>query len=339
VGLTSLRALKLQPNKVLLCRSCERVEIENEKERQPILAIFKELMAAKVSKEVVLEKLSKIFEEKGSKLVSGLEDSRGALKFVCSNPGCGKIHILTFSAFKTGKNPKLLCPQCNPHGNRGKYTTELVRKAFREQGAVLLSDYKGIYDSMDFVCSTPGCGNIHHIKLSTFLNGANNTLLCKSCLSKRKKERARARDNRGYTHEQVAKIFAEKGATLLSTYKKSSQILEYQCSFPGCTNTHFIRFYTFKSGHNNELLCKEHNPRLIRRKYFVDDVLKYFSDKGAVVLSEYKNVSTVVKYVCSVPGCDEESHITWSYLIGGGNPDLLCKTHLKLKRDSLNKKE
>jgi hypothetical protein len=346
VGLTFLPALKHQNNKVLLCRRCERLEKKKETERQRNLASFKEpqearelkgLKAGRLPKEVVLEKLSKMFEERGSKLVSGYEDSRSVLEFVCSNPGCGKNHKITLSGFKRGINPKLLCPQCNPYGRKGKYTTEMVSKAFKEKGVVLLSEYKGIFDPMDFVCSTPGCGNISQIKWSAFLQGSNNTLLCQSCLSEL--SRATVRGNRRYTHEQVAKIFAEKGATLLSNYRESTQVLEYQCSVPGCANTHFIRFSSFNAGHNNELLCTEHNPRLGKRKFFEEDVLKYFSDKGAVVLSEYKDVNTVLKYVCSVPGCDEESHITFSYIIRGGNPDLLCKTHLKLQKDSLNKKE
>jgi hypothetical protein len=170
-----------------------------------------------------------------------------------------------------------------------KYTIEKARKIFKEEGCELLEeDYKNCMTKMEYKCN---CGNISKISLDSFRRGHK----CNKCGTERTKEKLKL------SFEFVYNYFENQGCELLEkVYTNCDTPMKYKCD---CGNISKISFYSFKNGNR----CKKCAG--IERHSF-EYVKKYFEDNNCEILEDsYKNVRTLIKYVCS---CGNIAEITFN---------------------------
>lgn len=117
-----------------------------------------------------------------------------------------------------------------------EWDLEKAKAYFSENGCELLAnEYQNASTPMPFRCS---CGNVSEIRLSVFQKGSR----CIKCAAE---QRAK---NQRFSIEDVRKMFAERGAVLLSeTYTNAATPLQYIC--PKCGEVAWMSLSNFKRGY------------------------------------------------------------------------------------------
>lgn len=133
-----------------------------------------------------------------------------------------------------------------------------------------------------------------------------------------------------YTTQIVRDLFAQKGAELISDYIDMKTPLEFVCSNQGCNNIYKITLSNYLYNRRNQnLLCPKCNPRAHevsakREIYSTEKVKKIFSEKGAILISEYKSFHQQLEVRCSNPECQNLFKISLAKWKAGQNKNLLC---------------
>lgn len=286
-----------------------------------------------MGKKLTQEEVESYFSSKGATLLSNYVNAHEELIFICSTPGCGKKHRISWMNIKAGDNPKLLCPDCNPRAKKKRYQQKsynlsFFKKEFSQRGAELLTTgYKNPHSVLEFKCSN--CGSMYKIIAWDFIQGMNPKLLCSKCNSYAKAEGER-KERVEHNLEEVREEFAKRGALLVSEEYSYTKPLEFICSTPDCDNHDFISYSKFLQGGNPNLLCSKCNPRKKDKDEFYQFLVSLFKSKGAEPLfTEYINNRQELEFICSQPFCTNKYSITCNHLLEGSNPNLLCEHCLK----------
>ena len=108
-----------------------------------------------------------------------------------------------------------------------------------------------------------------------------------------------------WTFDKVKEQFASQQCELLSTeYKNPKERLNYRCS---CGNISQITFSNFKAGKKCLECGKKKIGDGLRLNH--DQVAAKFAEAGCVLLGNYTNSSSPMKYRCK---CGKISKISWS---------------------------
>jgi hypothetical protein len=196
-------------------------------------------------KKWTIQELKELYESKGCELLeTEYLNCKQNLKFKCR---CGKEHSKQLNEFK--KQPR--CWDCyiasrsgeNHHAwidgrrslkntikPRNKVTNTYVAEYFKEQGCVLLSEYKGNLKPINYICK---CGRESTTTWNNFLQGRR----CGRCKLKRAVK---------FTLEEVKQLFADAGCEFLDeTYDNNTTPHRFRCS---CGNEETIKVQYFQRG-------------------------------------------------------------------------------------------
>jgi uncharacterized SAM-dependent methyltransferase len=207
------------------------------------------------------EEVEAEFAARGWTLLSNYKNNKQKLAFICSN---GHTHSITWDSFQQGAG----CLYCS--GTAPK-THEEVEAEFAARGWTLLSNYKNNKQKLAFICSN---GHRHAIRWDQFQRNVG----CAYCVGKAPK-----------THEEVEAEFAARGFTLLSKFKHSKQKLNFICSQK---HTHSITWSSFRQG-KGCLYCSG------KAQKTHEEVEAEFTARGWTLLSNYKNSSQKLAFICS----------------------------------------
>lgn len=186
-----------------------------------------------------------------------------------------------------------------------KHTFESINKYFEDQSCKLLeTEYINNKTKMKYRCK---CGNDSEITYGNFLSGKR----CKKCAG-----------NEKLTYEFVHNYFKEDKCELLeSEYINSNTKMKYKCK---CGNESSISWDSFISGSR----CKKCSGS---ETFTYEYVKNFFKERNCELLeTEYKNISTPMKYKCEC-GCGNVSKICYSSLKSGSR----CKKCFNLKSRKL----
>lgn len=243
-----------------------------------------------MGKRFTYEEVYNYFKEQGCELLSNeYKNNKQKLEFICK---CGNRDKKDFKEFK--KHP--FCKKCS---KVPRYTYEEVKRYFKENGCVLLSEtYVNNRQLLKYQCS---CGNISFIRFDSFKRGTR----CKQCGYKK------VRETQNYSYEEVYNIFQENNCLLLTKeYINNKQKLEYICN---CGNKSTITLDAFLRG----VRCKECGIKKYSeaRKHDYEYVKSIFEEKGCKLLStEYINIHSKLHYICK---CGNENWITLADFMNG----------------------
>lgn len=106
--------------------------------------------------------------------------------------------------------------------------------------------------------------------------------------------------------EEINEKLKEFGTHMIGEYQGSRNPIEVACSSSDCKNTRMMYFADIKRF--NQILCEECRIKN-SKKYTQEEAEKIFADQNCVLVDEYKNVKTKMKYICSCSS-DEISEIT-----------------------------
>ena len=182
-----------------------------------------------------IEKVRKVFEERGYKLLS-TEYRKIQAKLEIK---CPENHIIQMrlDSFLRGSG----CNKCGikKQAEKIRFTLKKAKKIFREGGCKLLEEkYVNSKTKMKYICE---CGRTSEITLSCFKQGKR----CKKCAIEKKAKKLR------HIYEEVKDIFRKGGCVLISKeYKNSKQKLNYRCN---CGRKSKISLNSFLRGRR----CKE----------------------------------------------------------------------------------
>ncbi len=170
------------------------------------------------------EEVSKFYKDKNCILIDEYKNAATPMRYICS---CGKENYISFDKFRRQKHG---CRYCTKIGG---YSKEEVFEYFKEQGCILLTEYTGCKNKMDYICS---CGEKASTTFDNFLHGKR----CKKCGIQKLRE--------SFKHDInfVKDFFIKSGCIpLFEEYNNSKEKLKYICS---CGNESFIAFGDFYSG-------------------------------------------------------------------------------------------
>lgn len=126
-------------------------------------------------------------------------------------------------------------------------TFDQVATEFRERQAEPLFDSYAPRTMLAYRCA---CGNEHQVRSDAYR--FRTVLLCQPC------SKLQFSETRTLPVEKIAEEFAAKGAVLdSSSWKGFKKPVRFQCSTPGCSNWHSVKYGNFKHGNNSELRCSE----------------------------------------------------------------------------------
>lgn len=156
------------------------------------------------------------------------------------------------------------------------------------------------------------CGEIYHMRYSTYLKGTkyNPKCACKKCTTKKSKETNMMKYN-AYTKTKkniydIEKEFEKHGLLLLSTeYVDRTQSLDFIClkhrELGVQSRTYASLHVAFKNGNPGCKCCgKENKKQKLTTPYNV--VKKGFEDRNCILLTqeyEYKNGHQILEFVCN----------------------------------------
>jgi hypothetical protein len=170
------------------------------------------------------EYVENFFKEKGCILLDEYKNSSTQLNYICK---CGTPRKTTFNKFKTRKHG---CRVCN---GLEKYTQEQVEEIFNDGNCVLISNYTGANDILEYICE---CGNTSNTTLSNFKKGKR----CNECGLKKLSDQLKL--DIGF----VKQYFADNNCIpLFEEYFGVHVPLEYICE---CGEKGKTSFSDFKSG-------------------------------------------------------------------------------------------
>lgn len=202
-----------------------------------------------------------------------------------------------------------------------KLSIDFIREAFKDRGVELLStEYKNNSQLLEYRCKQ--CGNVATISWINFKAGKNKDMLCQNCSTYHK--------NPSLIYPSIKEEFLSKGAILLSTeYKNNNSPLYFKCSKCGAGAS--ITYRSYKSGSNQNLLCKDCLREEVREKVskqvnpdMISIIREEFASRGANLLTEnYENNRQKLFFECS--NCGEVHSITWHDFKQGNNNTLLCE--------------
>lgn len=175
-----------------------------------------------------------------------------------------------------------------------KYTLELVKSYFEEQGCELLEkEYKNCKIKMEYKCS---CGNISKICFDNFKQGQR----CYNCRGKKIAKKLK------FTLGYIEQFFEEHGCKLLEKeYINNSTKMKYICS---CGNISKISFANFQQGYR----CKKCGTKRATNKTrcSLEHIEQYFKDHGCELMEkEYIKNSVKMRYRCK---CENISEISFA---------------------------
>lgn len=161
-----------------------------------------------------IEEVNMFFNDKGYKIIDGLDDyknSKSKLITLCPN---GHIYKVDYNSFYNGHR----CPECQ---GIIRYNIETVKEIFENKNYILLEDtYMNSNFLMKYVCQKHPC-EVQYISLHNLLNGS----MCRFCRNENNDIPSR------YTLKDLQKIFNDNNCTLLSdVYKNEDSNLFYMCN-------------------------------------------------------------------------------------------------------------
>ena len=158
-----------------------------------------------------------------------------------------------------------------------RITIDQIRLATESIGFSLLSnEYQGPNIPLEFMCPK---GHITRIKQQIFMRDQT----CKSCKL-----------------EELKKYYKSKNCTLLATeYVDVDTKMPYICE---CGNKDLKSFYLFRKGQR----CKEcgRKKTAAHRRNKLEDVKAFFEEHDCILLDEYKNNRTPLKFQCGCGNID-----------------------------------
>ena len=168
------------------------------------------------------EKVRKIIENEGYKLLSEYKDCRTKLKTKCSN---GHIHYARYHDFIRGHR----CQLCynKRRGNSLRHSYERIKYKLELEGYELLSKtYENAFSKLEVKCSE---GHIYKVRYNDFQQGARCPYCC--------------RTNASFTYDYVKNFIEDTGYILHSKeYINSSTPLKVECLRGHKYKVPFIRF-------------------------------------------------------------------------------------------------
>lgn len=170
------------------------------------------------------EYVNKIYEDRGCKLLEQYINAHSPMRYICF---CGKENSISFDKFRRQKHGCRFCTKI------GGYSEEEVFGYFKEQGCILLTEYAGCKNKMEYICV---CGEKSITTFDNFIKGKR----CKNCGIQKLKE--------SFKHDInfVKKFFIDNGCIpLFDEYNNSKTKLKYICS---CGEEAYITFGDFYSG-------------------------------------------------------------------------------------------
>ena len=216
-------------------------------------------------KKKTVEEVKNLFESRGYTLLSDTyKNSHSHLEYICSNEHQTQI---TLKELQNGHG----CAEC---AGLKKKTIEDVRELFASRSYTLLStEYIGVDSPLKYICTNEHNAKISFAKLQSGRG-------CLKCSGKNRK-----------TMDEVTLGFNQRGFQLLSTeYKNSHSHLEYLCSQGHQTQ---ISFSSLQIGRG----CLECSGK---RKKTIKEVRLAFNQRSYTLIStEYKNISSPLKYICN----------------------------------------
>ena len=109
-----------------------------------------------------------------------------------------------------------------------RHTTEFVNSVFEKHGAILLSEYLGCQQTLEFKCK---CGNLSQVTFAVIQRG-----YITQCMECRRQIKIKNPSRSRHSQEFVELEFKKYGATLLTKYLMTRQRLEFICK---CGNEHY----------------------------------------------------------------------------------------------------
>ncbi|MGL5062849.1 MAG: hypothetical protein ACRC62_22975 [Microcoleus sp.] len=210
----------------------------------------------------------KAFESCGYTVLGEYKGTKDPVLVRCE---AGHEREITYNSIRLGAR----CLKCS----KVYVDPDFIKKTLEENGYEMLEEYKNSSTPMRVKCS-----NGHEIKCTWdhFKQGHRCAVCAKMVV----------------THEDVKAAFETRGYTLLSTYKKSKQKLEYICPK---SHRRSIVWDSFKAGNG----CAECAGMIVHHV----DVQTAFEAEGYTLLSTYKTCDQKLKYICPQ---SHQHEITWT---------------------------
>jgi len=231
-----------------------------------------------VSKKLTIEYVKSSFESEGYKLLAtSYTNSATLLEYICPK---GHKYKISWNKWQTGRR----CPYCNPNGRVRRRTIESIRKAFADEGYVLLtSEYINCSEKLDYICP-----NGHKYSTSWDAWSSKNSR-CAICSN-----------NAKLTTDDVFELLASEGYVLLNKYKNAFSNLKVKCPKGHIRN---ITWANWSNG-NRCSVCSG------KVRHNVEHIKDEFSKVGYTLLStEYRNGKQKLKYICDN---GHTNYVTWN---------------------------